>query len=273
MRACRFAWIAALCLLPAAAPGAPGTVRVLYAPEGAASDPGDPRWRAAPAQNLTLSGQLITAPVGGGSVASVAVRAVHDGEWLAIRLDWEDASADRTVGSDTFRDAAAVGFPSRDAPAAPSPFMGDADHPVNIWQWSADLEATAAGRGGFAERYPHTDGVWYFPQDAAVQREVRSWRGVDPVVEFGATGWGTLVHHPIRQVVGRSQHEKGRWQVVLRRRLQTGRPEDAAFRPGETTQIIVAVWNGSAGDVNGRKSVTLGWVPFALDATAGADVR
>ncbi len=49
--------------------------------------------------------------------------------------------------------------------------------------------------------------------------------------------------------------------------------EFAPFRPGEATHLIVAVWDGAQRDVNGRKSVTLGWTPLALDATVQANVR
>ena len=69
-------------------------------------------------------------------------------------------------------------------------------------------------------------------------------------------------------VLGASVHERGRWSVVLRRRLATGYPEDVHFLPGGATQLIVALWEGAAGDVNGRKSVTLAWTPFSLDATS-----
>jgi DMSO reductase family type II enzyme heme b subunit len=145
--------------------------------------------------------------------------------------------------------------------------MGDPEHPVAIWQWTADLEADALGRGAFAKRYPHTQGVWYFPQDDSVRRKVRAWRGSDPVVEFVATGWGTLTLRESGEVRASSRHTGKGWRVLLRRRLATGNPEHAAFQPGDATQLIVAVWNGSKRDVNGRKSVTLGWTPFALDAT------
>jgi DMSO reductase family type II enzyme heme b subunit len=267
MRGLALASSAALLLASAAAAQTPA-LRAVYAAAGAPAAPRDAAWRGAPEAVLALSPQIVLPPHGGGSVGAVRVRAVHDGEWLAIRLEWEDASADRAVGADAFRDAAAVGFPVREAEAAPSPFMGDAEHPVNIWQWSAELEAQAAGQGGFADRYPHTEGVWYFPQDEGVRREVQAWRGVDPVVEFEATGWGTLAPHGSQNVLGASVHEQGRWSVVLRRRLATGFPEDVHFTPGGATQLIVALWEGGAGDVNGRKSVTLAWTPFSLDATS-----
>ena len=128
----RFALVlsAALLLAPAAGAQTPG-VRAVFAPAGAASAPRDAGWGSAPEATLALSPQIILPPHGGGSVTAVRVRAMHDGEWLAIRLEWEDASADRAVGGDTFRDAAAVGFPVRESEVAASPFMGDAEHPVN----------------------------------------------------------------------------------------------------------------------------------------------
>ncbi len=263
----------ALLALGCTAGAQPSGVRAPYVADGAPARPGDSSWRGAPQTTLALMPQLIAVPNGGGSVSAVSVRALHDGEWLAIRLEWADATADRVVGADAFRDAAAVGFPVRESSTPASPFMGDAQHPVNIWQWSADLEAEAAGQGGFAERYPHTEGVWYFPQDAAVRRDVKHWRGMDPVVEFVATGWGTLERRPVHNVLGASVHADGRWRVVLRRRLATGDPNDSPFRPGETTHLIVALWEGSSGEVNGRKSVTLGWTPFSLDATVTSDAR
>ena len=262
-----------LALLPALAWTAGAEVAQLsasYVRDGVAVLPDDASWQRIPEVRLPLLVQMLTPPVGGGSVNSVAVRTMHDGEWLAIRLEWQDATADRGVGVDTFRDAVAVGFPVSDSEVPPSPFMGDPEHPVAIWQWTADLEADSRGQGGFSDRYPHTEGVWYFPQDSAVRRQVRAWRGFDPVVEFIATGWGTLTRRTSSEVRAASVHARGRWSVVLRRRLAVGGPEHAAFKPGETTRFIAAVWNGANREVNGRKSVTLGWAPFALEATVGS---
>ena len=250
----------------------PVDVRAVYVPGGIASQPDDPAWAELPESQLGLMEQIVLPPVGGGGVSQIAVRAMHDGEWLAIRLEWDDSSMDREVGVDTFRDAAAVGFPIGQPDPLPSPFMGDAEHAVAIWQWTADFDANARGQGGFAERYPHTEGVWYFPQDAALRREVQAWRGTEPVVEYRAVGFGTLARRPGGNVVGASARAKDRWAVVLRRRLQTGDPEDPDFKPGESTNLVAAVWDGSHDEVNGRKSVTLLWNPFRLDPTVAVDV-
>lgn len=245
----------------------PEEIRVLYRPQGVPVQPDDLAWKKAPKLNIKLMPQLIAAPQGGGSVATLSVRAIHDGQWLALRLEWADATANQEVGTATFRDALAIGFPVTEGETPPSPFMGDEKRPVDIWQWTADFDANAQGEGGFADRYPHTEGVWYFPQDYDVTREVRSWRGFEPVVELTARGFGTLERKVAQNVRGLGRHADGRWSVVLRRQLATGNPRDPMFRPGGTVNAIFAVWDGAAGEVNGRKSITMYWTPLNLDPT------
>ncbi len=245
-------------------------IQAAYVAEGVPIQAKDSRWKQATPFPLALMAQQMLPPLGGGGVSSVSVRALHDGEWLALRLEWEDATANREVGVHTFRDALAIGFPTRQSELLPSPFMGDPEHPVNIWQWTADFDANAQGQGGFASRYPHTEGVWYFPQDYGISRDVRAWRGAEPVIELVATGFGTLERKVSQNVLGTSRHHQGRWRIVLRRRLATGNPEDTRFRPGEKTHLILAVWDGARGEVNGRKSVTMMWTPIVLGSTAVA---
>ncbi|MFQ5417223.1 MAG: ethylbenzene dehydrogenase-related protein, partial [Myxococcota bacterium] len=223
-----------------------------------------------------LQPQVISPPHGGGSTSSVSLRATHDGEEIAFRLQWADSSADRGVGVNTFRDAAAIGFPVGRPTVPPSPFMGDTDHPVVIWQWAADFDADAEGKSRFGSRYPHSEGVWIFPQDLAVRRQVRGWRGANPVIEYIARGFGTLTPRIDTSINGASDYSDGRWSVVLRRTLSTSREQDPVFVPGEASSLILAVWNGEKEEVNGRKSVIYQWIPATLDGirstTAQADV-
>ena len=114
----------------AAQPAAPAEVRVLFVRDGVFPSPTDAAWNEVPETTYALQAQLITPPNGGGSVSKVSVRATHDGDEIAFRLQWSDASADRGVGVDTFRDAAAIGFPVGRPNVPPSPFMG-----MSIIQW------------------------------------------------------------------------------------------------------------------------------------------
>lgn len=248
-------------------------VRVVFVRDGVYASPTDRAWESIPETTFALTPQLIVAPNGGGSVTKISVRATHDGEELAFRLEWADASADRGVGVDTFRDAAAIGFPVGRPSVDPSPFMGDAEHPVVIWQWAADFEADAEGQSRFSERYPHSEGVWIFPQDLSVRRKVRRWRGADPVIEYVAKGFGTLTPRFEANVDGTSDYKQGRWSVVLRRKLSTAVLEDAVFVPGEVTSLILAVWNGDKKEVNGRKAVTYQWIPARLDGIQSTTTR
>lgn len=250
-------------------------VRVVFVRDGVFASPTDAAWQRIPETTYSLQAQLITPPVGGGSVSKVSVRATHDAEELAIRLEWSDATADRGVGVDTFRDAVAIGFPVGRPTVNPSPFMGDEKHPVVIWQWAADFDADAEGKSRFGERYPHSEGVWIFPQDLTVRRKVRGWRGADSVIEYVARGFGTLKPRMETSVEGISDYKHGRWTVVLRRKLETANKLDPVFIPGEASHLILAVWNGDQHEVNGRKSVTYQWIPAKFDdtisTTAGTD--
>jgi hypothetical protein len=260
--------VAAIVLCACAEPAQPPTeVHVAYVPEGAPIRPDDPKWNQAPEFVMTVMRQMILPPHGGGSIPKVSIRAIHDGTELAFRFSWADPTPNREVGGDAFRDAVAVGFPTRETDTLPAPFMGDAEHPVNVWQWTADFDANAQGQGEFAARYPHTEGVWYFPQDYSVTREVTAWRGTEPVIELTAAGFGTLERKVSQNVFGLSDYKKGHWRVVLRRELSTGNPGDTHFRAGEKTHLIMAVWDGAQREVNGRKSVTITWTPLLLDTT------
>ena len=226
----------------------------------APADANHASWKEAKATKLTLSAQVVVPPTG-GTGTKAQVKAVHDGEWLSIRLSWADKTPDRAVGVDTFRDAAAVGFPMNDQPA--SPFMGDEKNPVAIWQWSANHQANNDGQSEFAKMYPRVDGVWYADHDVAMSFRVHRWRGVEPIEHFVAHGHGTLTPTPDDTLTGGGTWNNGTWTVVFQRKLSSSAPP--AFAAGGATQIIVALWNGNSKEVNGRKSVTLYWTPIKLE--------
>ncbi|MBW2245444.1 MAG: hypothetical protein JRH01_26075 [Deltaproteobacteria bacterium] len=275
MRACSLAvaWVLFSTNGALAQAAQPEEVRVVFVRDGVYSSATDPAWEGVPETVHKLMSQMVTSPHGGGSVDKIAVRATHDGEEISIRLQWADASADRGVGVNTFRDAAAIGFPVGRPTIAPSPFMGDEERPVVIWQWAADFDADAEGKSRFGDRYPHSEGVWIFPQDLSVRRQVRGWRGADPVIEYVARGFGTLTPRIETTVEGASDFRDGKWSVVLRRKLSTSNSEDPVFVPGEASSLILAVWNGKEEEVNGRKAVTYQWIPAKLDGVGSATVQ
>ena len=205
-------------------------------------DAEQPIWAKADVQRLSLGatplGMQPTAYIQAswrerpiGSVTAVRVSALHDGERLAFRLEWEDASEDRALADDDrFPDAAAVLLPS--VPLSPLITMGAPGAAVNAWYWRAD-EARAR---------------------EIVAEGIGTTRGVS-LDSLRATGiW-----------------KEGRWRVVIARALDGDAAAPVAkLRPGETTGFGVAVWDGSRGERAGLKSYSgPAWHELALDALSG----
>jgi steroid C-25 hydroxylase gamma subunit len=153
-----------------------------------------------------------------GSVKTVEVKAVHNGEALAFHLRWAMAHAHLDNGDNTvFPDGAAVALPV--VPNAPLITMGAVGMPVNAWFWRASTN----GQG----------------------REVV------------AEGVGSSETLDLNQVRGQGVYESGHWTVSIVRALQVaGQSKLAALTPGQTTGFGVAVWDGGAGERGGIKAFT-----------------
>jgi hypothetical protein len=85
-----------------------------------------------------------------------------------------------------------------------------------------------------------------------------------PVEELVAEGFGTLTHQGQSNSVGEAEWRNGVWTVVVRRPLRTDDPLDYQFFAGTHGQVAIAIWNGSSGNVGGRKHHS-DWVEFELE--------
>jgi mono/diheme cytochrome c family protein len=215
-------------------------------------------------------------------IEGLRVQALHDGERLALRVSWDDPTRDELVlGQQGFTDGLAAQF-SR---AADPPFfgMGAADEPVLIWHWKAAWELDARrGAPTLQDAHPGlptgpldapgtpVDDV--FRTAAAVGNALAPGQHAGTVERLSATGQGTLAPLPTvdGDVTARAVRTDGRWSVVLLRALPAagaeGRTAAAAAlpRPGSRASVAFAVWDGSAGDRNGTKSVTI-WHDLQLE--------
>lgn len=212
----------------------------------------------------------------------ITVRALHDGKELALLLSWSDDSHDATaMRPQDFRDAAAVAFSLSEDP----PFfaMGQPGGAVNIWMWKAERQADLEPAFQDLEKVYPNIGIDSYPNSlrSALEQPARhaltlqsdptfvtAWGAgnivADPTRQSAtedlvAEGFGTLRSRPRadQNVDAVGVHETGAYRVQLRRRLQGGRANAASFSPGSRTAVSFAVWNGSAGDRDGKKSVTI----------------
>lgn len=191
------------------------------------SDPADPAWKKVPAVDILLRPLWFKE----GYVDRVRVKSLHNGKEIAFLLEWEDRTKNAEVqGTDTFRDAAALQFPTK-ADEAPSLPMGEAGQVVNIWQWKADWE----GNG----------------------------RGVS-VENLAAARFGTITTQGSQNVKGRGIWRNGKWRVGFSRAM-VGREDEARFVPGGMLPIAFAIWDGGPGERDGDKSVST-WSFLKIEA-------
>jgi hypothetical protein len=219
----------------------------------------------------------------------IAVKAVHDGRELALLLVWADPTYDHTaIRPQDFRDAAAVEFAL--GPDPPFFAMGQKDQKVNLWMWKSERQADLNPAFQDIEKsYPNI-GIDSYPnaQRSPLEQPTRNaltlesdptfvtaWGAgnivADPtrrsaVEDLSAGGFGTLKARPRldQAVEAVGVYATGSYRVELRRPFATTGPDAVTLRPGQMVPVAFAVWNGSAGDRDGKKSVTI-WQEMVLE--------
>lgn len=191
-----------------------------------ASKPDAEVWGKAPATTIALQPAFSghQSIVGTPRITQIAVQAVRSQDRLFVKLTWDDASANGTVGDTTqFADGVAVQFPVN-GKAGTTPFMGDAKRPVNVWYWRAN---------GHAE-------------------------------ELVAAGFGSATSlRSDGEVSGIGARTANGWQVVLSRKL-AGAKEGVNLKRFREIPIAFAAWDGSNQERDGLKAVTLAWQKLRL---------
>ena len=212
----------------------------------------------------------------------VTVRALHDGKQVALLLMWSDATHDHTaMRPQDFRDAVAVQFSA--TPDPPFFAMGERGRFVNIWMWKSERQADLEPAFQDLEKvYPNL-GIDSYPNLRAAPYEqptrhaltldsdptfVTGWGAGNivsdpsrrsPAEDLVAQGFGTLRARPRadQSVDARGVYATGTYRVMFRRELAGRGAGAVTLTPGSTVSVGFAVWNGSAGDRDGKKSVSI----------------
>ncbi|MCC6766265.1 MAG: hypothetical protein IT293_16515 [Deltaproteobacteria bacterium] len=237
--------------------------------KGPFRDPAAAFWKDAPATPVALLPQAMTLPNNlKPAVQSLQAKAVHDGKWLALLLEWPDATRSDRIVVDQFGDQVAIEFPAEfKKDALPSPMMGNPGGRVEIWQWRAafqqDLER---GRPQVTnDLYPNAHADVY-PDELLRAIDARPYMGAvgvdnlithadkSPVLEQLAEGWGSLTIQPDDQRAdGKGVWADGTWRVVVTHPLAGGEGH-VGFAPGGESAVAFAVWDGGSREVGPRKA-------------------
>jgi mono/diheme cytochrome c family protein len=241
-------------------------------------------WRNAPAVNLHMMPLWWRTD----RPEEITVRAVHDGRSVALLLKWEDGSRDETaIRPQDFRDAAAIEFAS--TPDPPFFAMGQPGQPVDIWMWKSERQADLEPVFQDLEKIYPNIGIDSYPNllKSPIEQPMRNaltlqsdprfvtaWGAgnivADPTRHSAAEhltsqGFGTLRAHPLQDqaVEATGVYATGSYQVQFTRAF-AGSNNAIQLAPGDRVPVAFAVWNGSAGDRDGKKSVTI-WQELLLE--------
>jgi DMSO reductase family type II enzyme heme b subunit len=168
-----------------------------------------------------------------GAVEVVQVAALHDGERIAFRLEWDDPTENREITDETpFPDGCGILFPT--VQFAPMAVMGAVGMAVNAWYWRADEDGH--GRHLLAE------------------------------------GLGTTRTVDEELVRGKGVYRNQRWHVVVTRAMKVKSPEKLAqIEAGGSIGFGVAIWEGGHGERAGLKSISGDdWIQLELQAASEA---
>ncbi len=199
-------------------------------------DPRDPAWSGADSEDFKME----TPPIGNvpsnyframdptkiGAVKSLTVSALHNGEALFFRLNWEDPTMDVDMSAPgKFRDGAGVLFPFGDRARINN--MGSKNEPVNAWCWQAGLER------------PHN---------------------------VTAAGLGTTRREDVSHCLSGHEWADGVWSVVIARPFAAPDDgTNVVLGPGVKKPVGFAVWEGGNGERAGAKSFCGNWAEVDIE--------
>ena len=160
--------------------------------------------------------------------------------------------------------------------------MGEQGFEVDIWMWKSERQADLEPTFQELDKIYLNIGIDSYPNLLRSPLEqptrnaltlesdpdfVTGWgagnivsdptRGT-PAEDLVAQGFGTLKARPPvdQRVAATGTYSLGSYRLVFKRTLSGGQGR-VSLTPGETALVSFAVWNGSAGDRDGKKSITI----------------
>lgn len=214
-------------------------------------------WQTLEAAPVMLFAQNITTPgIAAATLPTASVKAMHNGKWLGVLVEWSDAKQDIHVETDMASDAVAIQFPVSN-PSTTSPFMGAKGTAVSIINWKAIWQQDVdVSYQQVKDLYPNTWVDTYMfgknvAQDAGnpIAQQDRKF----PVEELMAEGFGTLTTQKQQDARAKGVWKDGKWSVMFTRLLKSSDKHDPSFVAGGKSAIAFALWQGADEQVGARK--------------------
>jgi len=243
---------------------------------GPIADPAAPIWRQVRPVKVAMLPQTVTLPNHPEpAIRELAVRAVHNGGWIAFLIEWKDSTLSDRIVIDDFGDQVAIELPVDIKADPPSPMMGNPGGRVNIMQWRAAFQHDLdQGPPTVRALYPN---AWadVYPDEVLSAADARPYSGAlgienpisrgraTPVLDQMAEGWGTMTVKPDQHALGKGVWKDGTWRVVITRPMVSDDVNAPRLLPGDRTVAAFAVWDGGNREVGARKAWA-SWVPLVI---------
>jgi len=217
------------------------------------------------------------------------VRALHDGERVAFRLEWDDSGVDDlTIRVEDYRDACAILL----APGVAVDelrTMGSQATPATLLHWKADWQRDVdQGRQGLDAAYPNrvidvypplwdvapheVDIASYEDHDATewlpgihVENPISMGGRSTPVEKAVAYGFGTTTTGTVQSARGRGVRTDTGWSVAISKPFEAEDSGEIEIRPGSRSTCAFAVWSGTANDAGSRKAPSVNVFGLTLE--------
>jgi mono/diheme cytochrome c family protein len=231
-------------------------VRVARVP----ADGADAAWQSAP------SAAVQTFPLWWRDDAepNLTVQALHDGQTLALRIIWQDATLnDSDLRPEDFEDMAAVQL--YEGKAEPFLGMGGDGGLIDLWQWRAATHADASAQSQLDD-YPFDEPIYRELAEGKVPDFITARAAGNPLAlrehegsSLLAKGPGSLTFRPkpSQYVKAKADWKEGRWTVVLTRPLKVMPEAGLSLAAGQRYSVALAVWDGAARDRGPQKQVSI----------------
>ncbi len=236
----------------------------------------DPAWDGAKEAYFPMTAQIIWEPVNTNpTVYDLYVKALHNGEEVALLLTWDDPTfslaveeeeeeddffADEDDSAPTLADGFAVQFPSGVPKSNERPYflMGDSKSGVNLWRWT-NSEAVVAVGSESGQDDPWAKYHQEFAGPPSLANQVAKGRDNITAIADGAA------------LDGQIRYKNGTYQLLLKRSLTSDQSAEVQMAMGQFIPIVFWAWDGHNGEENAMGSLSA-WYLLMLEQPLDAAV-
>ena len=239
----------------------------------------DPQWDKAAAAYFPLTAQIIWEPVNiDPTVRSVSIRALHNGEELALLLEWDDPTFSLAGAKDkaqeeeddffddgddffdeeeetaaTLNDGLAVQFPSGIPKNNERPYFifGESGKSVNLWRWT---NGPALAEIPYSGDEPADRSRYYSHYGGSVTPIHQIAKGREQISDL-STG---------SPLTGQAEYLNGTYRLVIKRKLEGADSGEVQIGPGQFIPIAFWAWDGHNGE-EGLKAACSAWYFLVLE--------